>query len=137
MSGPGPHELLELMPFAVHLKITVDTASPGLVTGRLPYQEELCTAGGMMHGGALMTLVDSLAAICAHLNLPAGSRTVTTVSSTSFLRPVSGGSVAGTAVPVHAGRSLIVVRVDLASEDGKPVATATQHQAVLPQAKQP
>lgn len=129
-----PRELLELMPFAVGLGIEIGTATPGRVTGSLPHRPELCTAGGVLHGGTLMTLVDSLAAICAYLNLPPDGRTVTTTSSTSFLRPVRSGSVTGVAVPVHVGRSMIVVRVDVTDATGAAVVTATQLQAVLPRA---
>lgn len=120
------------MPFAVRLGIAVENAGPDLVTGSLPYLPELCTAGGVLHGGAVMALADSLGAICAFLNLPPGGRTVTTASSTTFLRPVGSGSITASAFPVHVGRGSIVVRVDVADANLKLVSTTTQTQAVLP-----
>ena len=69
------------------------------VRARLAWREELCTAGGLMHGGALMGLADCAAGVCAFLNLPEGAAgTATIQSSTSFLRPVREGYVEAVAV---------------------------------------
>lgn len=132
---PSPQDLLGLMPFAARLGLVVEKAEPGCVSGSLPYLPELCTAAGVLHGGVLMSLADSLAAICAFLNLAPGRSTATTTASTNFLRPVRGGLVTGTAIPVHVGRSAIVVRVDLVDAERRLVATTTQTQAVLPERK--
>ncbi len=74
-------ELLALMPFAVALGIELDAASATEVRGHLAWSPERCTAGGILHGGALMALADSLGGICAYLNLPPGARTATISSS--------------------------------------------------------
>ena len=72
-AGPETtRELLALMPFAVTLGIELDAASAAEVRGRLAWSPERCTAGGILHGGVLMALADSLGGICAYLNLPAG-----------------------------------------------------------------
>jgi acyl-coenzyme A thioesterase PaaI-like protein len=77
MTNPLPtaEELVGLMPYAVALGITLDHATPEEVRGALAWAEDRCTAGGVMHGGALMTLADSVAAVCAYLNLPPGATT--------------------------------------------------------------
>lgn len=71
---PGARELIELMPFARTLGIVVEGAAPGEVTGRLPWSDHLCTMGGILHGGALMSLADNLGGVCAHLNPPSRRR---------------------------------------------------------------
>ena len=81
-------DLLGLMPFAVTLGIELDAASAAEVRGRLAWSPERCTAGGILHGGVLMALADSLGGICAYLNLPPGGRTATISSSSVFLRGV-------------------------------------------------
>ena len=86
----------------------------------------------MLHGGALMTLADSLGGLCAYLNLPDGAATATISSSTNFLRPVRGGEVHGTSRPVHTGRSVIVVQTELRDDSAALAAQVTQAQAVLP-----
>lgn len=126
------HGLLDLMPFASEVGVELLKAESGEVVGSLEYDPRLCTAGAIMHGGVLMTLADTLGAICAYLNLPPGGRTATTTSATNFLRPVGAGAITGTATPVHLGRSVIVVRVDVTDAHGKLAATTTQTQAVLP-----
>ena len=126
-----PAELLRLMPFATELGIELDAAGPGEVRGRLAWAPERCTAGGVMHGGALMALADSLGGICAFLNLPEGAQTTTTGSSTNFMRAVREGEVNAVARPLHAGRTVIVVQTDLHDGDGRRVAQVTQTQAVL------
>jgi uncharacterized protein (TIGR00369 family) len=124
-------DLLALMPFAVATGVELDRAEAAEVVGRLPWAPERCTAGGLMHGGALMTLADSLGAVCAFLNLPAGAATSTVASSTSLLRGVRGGAAHAVARPLHVGRSFIVVNVAVTDDDGRPVAQVTQTQAVL------
>ena len=83
--------LLAIMPFAAAIGIELDSATPQQVTGRLAWSARLCTAGGVLHGGALMTLADSLGALCAYLNLPDGAATATISSAANFLRPVRQG----------------------------------------------
>jgi 1,4-dihydroxy-2-naphthoyl-CoA hydrolase len=124
--------LLALMPFAGVVGIALDAAGPEEVRGRLPWAPERCTAGGVMHGGALMALADSMGAVCAYLNLPSGAATTTVSSSTAFMRAVREGEVTAVARPLHAGRSVIVVQTDLADASGRRVAQVTQTQAVLP-----
>jgi uncharacterized protein (TIGR00369 family) len=131
MTDTNPDQLLALMPFAVQLGIELDAAAREEVRGRLAWAAERCTAGGVMHGGALMALADSLGGVCAYLNLPAGAQTTTIHSSTSFMRAVREGEVTAVARPLHAGRTVIVVQTDLTDGAGKRVAQVTQAQAVL------
>ena len=84
-----------------------------------------------MHGGAVMTLADSLGAVCAFFNLPPGASTSTISSSTNFFRAVRDGELRGTTRPLHAGRTTIVVQTELRDANDKLVALVTQTQAVL------
>lgn len=126
-----PTQLRDMMPFAISLGIEIDHATAERVTGRLGWSEGLCTAGGVLHGGALMTFADSLGAVCAHLNLPPGCATATISSTTNMLRAVREGSVVGQARPLRTGRSVIVVETELRDDSGRLVAHVTQAQAVL------
>lgn len=124
-------DLRALMPFAVSLGIELDRATPDEAVGRLAWSPERCTAGGIMHGGALMSLADTVGAVCAFLNVPDGASTATTSSSTNLFRAVREGTVTATARPVHVGRSSILVRTALTDDSGRLVAETTQSQAVL------
>jgi 1,4-dihydroxy-2-naphthoyl-CoA hydrolase len=119
------------MPLAALLGIQATKAGADEVRGRLPFREQLCTGNGVMHGGALMALADSMGALCAVFNLPAGARTSTIESKTNFFRAVRGGHVEAVSRPLHVGRSTIVVQSDLYDAEGRRVAQVTQTQAVL------
>jgi len=123
--------LLAMMPFAKGLGIELRAATPDEVTGTLPWAQELCTTAGLLHGGAVMAAADTLGAICAFLNLPAGSGTSTIESKTNFFRGVREGSVHLTSRPLHVGRTTIVVQTDLSDDRDKRVAFVTQTQAVI------
>jgi uncharacterized protein (TIGR00369 family) len=118
------------MPFAERLGLRVDAATKDEVCGSLDWAEELCTAGGVLHGGALMAAADSVGALCAYLNLPEGASTATIESKTNFFRAVRGGTVTLTASPMHVGRSSIVVQTDVRDAEGRRVALVIQTQAV-------
>ncbi|HEV3067945.1 MAG TPA: hotdog fold thioesterase [Streptosporangiaceae bacterium] len=123
--------LLAMMPFAAGLGIVLDAATVGEVRGRLAWAPERCTSGGILHGGVLMALADSLGGICAFLNLPPGALTATTSSATVFTRAVRSGEVTAVTRPLHVGRTVIVVQTDMTDDAGRRVAQVTQTQAVL------
>ena len=120
------------MPFGALLGIEAVSADAGEVRLRLAWREELCTAGGLMHGGALMALADSAGGVCAFLNLPDGAAgTATISSSTSFLRPVRDGYAEAVSRPLSVGRNVIAVDTEVVDANGRAVARVMQSQAVL------
>ena len=122
----------EAMPYTDTLGIEMLAASPDEVRGRVAWEERLTTAAGLLHGGVLMGLADSVGAYCAYLNLPEGSTATATIESkTNFFRPVSSGHVEATSRVLHKGRTTIVVETDVRDAEGKHVARVTQTQAVI------
>jgi uncharacterized protein (TIGR00369 family) len=119
------------MPFAATVGIELLEAAPERVTGRLAWALERCTAGGVMHGAAIMALADSLGGACAFLNLPEGARTSTIESKTNFFRGIRSGAAHASTHPLHVGRSTIVVQTDVTDDEGRLVSQVTQTQAVL------
>jgi uncharacterized protein (TIGR00369 family) len=121
-----------LMPFTRTLGITFDRYSPDEVWGRIEWAQELCTTGGSLHGGVIMSLADSTGAACAYLNLPQTAQGTTTVeSSTKFLRGVRDGFAEARSRPLHVGRKVIVVETDVVDATDRLVARVTQTQLVL------
>ena len=131
MPAPDPQSLAAAMPFAVAMGVEVTAATAEEVRGRLPWAPERCTTGGVLHGGAIMALADTLGAICAFLNLPPGAGTSTIESKTNFFSAVRTGHVEAAARPLHVGRRTIVVQTDVRDGTGRRVAQVTQTQAVL------
>jgi uncharacterized protein (TIGR00369 family) len=120
------------MPFANLIGAELVSAKPEEVRGRMEWAPERCTTGGVLHGGALMALADSIGAYCAVLNLPSGAGTATIESKTNFFRAVREGFVEAVSTPLHVGRTTIVVQTDLHDSQGRRVARVTQTQAVTP-----
>ncbi len=121
------------MPLAKTLGITSSEATAERVVLHLDWQADLCTSGGLLHGGAVMALADSAGGACAFLNLPEGATGTSTIESkTNFLGAVREGStVSATATPLHVGRTTIVVETELRLETGKLIGKTTQTQTVL------
>jgi uncharacterized protein (TIGR00369 family) len=118
------------MPFAKTFGMTVVVYTAEEVRVRLAWDASLCTAGGVLHGGALMALADSSGGACAFLNLPAGAAGTTTIESkTNFLRGVRDGAITASTRPLHAGRTTIVIETEIARNDGALAAKVTQTQA--------
>jgi 1,4-dihydroxy-2-naphthoyl-CoA hydrolase len=122
--------LQAVIPFAEKLGIEMIEAGPDLVVARLELTPELCTMGGLMHGGALMALADNSGGLCAFLNLPAGATATATIESkTNFLRSVREGAATARTRPLHRGRTLAVLETELVRDDGKLAGKVTQTQA--------
>jgi uncharacterized protein (TIGR00369 family) len=107
-------------------------ATPKRIRLRLSVREDLCTTGGILHGGAIMALADTAGALGASLNLPEGAQTTTLESKTNFV----GFARAGTAVtaeasPVHVGRRTSVWQTRVEDETGRLVAVVIQTQLTL------
>lgn len=122
---------LAQMPFAGVLGIEIVSGEPDRVEATATWRPEYCTAGGLIHGGYLMGVADSVGALCAFLNLPRDSTTSTIESKTNFFRPVPSGSIRFVATPVNVGRRVIVVQTDACNEEEKLVSRTTQSQAVM------
>lgn len=122
------------MPFADLMGLQILERAKDRVVGRLTVREDLCTAGGILHGGAFMAFADALGAIGGFLNLPAGARTTTLESKTNFLGSAKvGTTVTGEAVPLHIGRRSSVWQTRITDENGKLLALVLQTQMTVEQ----
>lgn len=122
--------LLALMPFAGQLGLTLDEAGPDRVVARLAWAPHLCTAGGVLHGGVLMSLADTAGALVTFLGLPEGATTATITSTSQMFRPVTEGTVRAVATPLHRGRTTVTAQSSLYDAEQRLVAQTTQIQAV-------
>lgn len=123
----------DAMPFSKLMGVVVTAASAEAVEGEITVRDDLCTAGGIMHGGAIMAFADALGAVGAVASLPEGAGGTTTIESkTNFLGAAPVGSlVKGRAVPLKTGRRMSVWQTTITTAEGKPVAVVIQTQLVL------
>lgn len=106
--------------------------APERVVGELLVRPDLCTTGGVLHGGAYMAFADTLGAVGTILNMPQGRRTTTTDSSTKFIGAARvDTTVTGECVALHRGRTTMVWQTSIKSAEGKLCAVVTQTQLVL------
>jgi uncharacterized protein (TIGR00369 family) len=121
-----------LLPFAALMGVEITHAAPDRVEGRLVVRPDLCTAGAILHGGAMMALADSLGAVGAFLSTPAGLRTTTLESKTNFIAAAKvGTTVSAVSTPLHVGRRSSVWTTRIEGEGGKLVAVVTQTQMTV------
>lgn len=120
------------MPFSNLMGVEVLERAKDRVRGRLTVREDLCTAGGILHGGAFMAFADALGATGAVMNLVPGARTTTLESKTNFLGSAPAGSVVeGEATPLHVGRRSSVWQTRITNADGKLLALVIQTQMTI------
>jgi uncharacterized protein (TIGR00369 family) len=128
----SPDDVLTTMPLCQTLGVVPLRVDREEVVLSVDWAPQLCTSGGLLHGGMLMALADSAGGVCAFLNLPDGAAGTSTIESkTNFFGAVRGGTVTARARPLHVGSTTIVVETELRTDDGKLRAKVTQTQAVL------
>lgn len=107
-------------------------AAPERVVAEMVVRPDLCTTGGILHGGATMAFADTLGAVGTVVNLPAGRSTTTTNSSTTFIAGARvGTTVTGTSVALHRGRTTMTWQTSITTAEGRLCAVVTQTQLVL------
>ena len=121
------------MPFARLVGVEITSATAEAIEGYLDVRDELCTTGGIIHGGAVMAFADAMGAVGAFVSLPEGAKGTTTIESkTNFLGAAKiGERVTTVAKPLSIGRRISVWQITMTRTDGKPVAVVTQTQLVL------
>ena len=114
----------EAVPFLSLLGIEVESVGAGTATLLLPVREELTRNDGIIHGGAVASVIDSAFAFAIIPLLAENERTVTVDLTIHYLRPLSAGTSRTEARVVRAGRRVITVSAELFDENEKLAATA-------------
>ena len=113
--------------------VEIKEAAPERIVATMLVRPDLCTTGGVCHGGALMAFADTIGAVGTVVNLPPNTRTTTIESKTNFMAaaPVN-THVTAESIPLHRGKTTQVWQTTIRSEAGKLCAVVTQTQMVLP-----
>ena len=102
--------------------ITITAVGDGWAEGELTVCPEVLNPMGMVHGGCLATLADTVAGTAAHSG---GQRCVTLNCSLNLLKPAKGSRIVCRAVRQKSGRTIQVCEVVLTDEQGAQVMTGT------------
>lgn len=84
---------IDSAPFEKLLGLRIEQAVDGQARLSLPFTVKLANGGGVMHGGALITLADTAVAMAIKSLLPPGTTFATTGLSMEFIAPVLSGQV--------------------------------------------
>jgi len=102
-------------------------------TGHLTVRRELLQPWGVVHGGVYSTIAETLASwATAVAVMPAGEAAMGLSNNTSFLRPISAGTIHAVALRRHRGRTTWVWDVDCSDDQGRLCATSRITVAVRP-----
>lgn len=117
-------QAIETIPYARLLGIEVVELAAGVAKLSLVIKDELKRNYGIVHGGAIASLIDSTTAFATLSLIEAGQRTTTVDLTINFLRPLSSGRATAIAKVMRAGRRIVVVSAEVLDDSGKLVATA-------------
>lgn len=112
----APHQ------FSYENGIVVTKVEPGYAEGTLTIGPNSFNPYGIVHGGALNTLIDTVAGCCA---CSKGGGCVTSNCTMEFLRAATGKQLRCVATPKKLGRTLSVVQAEVYNDEDKLVATGT------------
>ena len=88
--------------------------------GQVRVRDELKQAYGIVHGGVYAALAESLASIATALAVASEGKIAVGLSNqTSFLRPITDGTIHGVAVRKHSGRTTWVWEVEMSDDAGR------------------
>ena len=105
--------------FSTNSRIFVTRIEQGCAEGVLHADESSLNPNGIVHGGCLVTLADTVAGCAAH---GLGGQYVTLSSNLNFLAPAQKGEVRCAAEVRKAGRTIVVCNVTITDAAGKPLA---------------
>ncbi|HEY5075796.1 MAG TPA: PaaI family thioesterase [Pyrinomonadaceae bacterium] len=117
-------EAFASVPYAKLIGLELGEISRGEVSIHLEVRDELRQNQGVVHGGAVASLIDTAAAFAVLTQLELNERVTTTDLTIHYLRPMSAGRLTATARIVRGGRRLFVLSVEVTNDQQVPVASA-------------
>ncbi len=117
-------EAISRVPFATLLGIELEEAERGSATLRLNIRDELRQIHGVMHGGAIASLIDTATAFAIVSLLEDKEKFSTVDLMVNYLRPLKEGTATARARVLRAGQRLITVSADVFDDGGNLAATA-------------
>ncbi len=100
--------------------LEVTEASDSLVRGRVAVRDELKQPAGLVHGGVYASIAESLASLATHLAVASeGKQAMGLSNHTSFLAPITQGTIHAVASVKHRGRTTWVWEVEITDDVGR------------------
>jgi len=112
------------IPFVSFVGIQLESAEPGSASMSLVVRDELKRNNGVMHGGAIATLIDTCTAFAIIPLLAEGEHSVTVDLTISYLRPLTTGTARASAKILRQGARVVVLSAEVLDHEGNLAATA-------------
>ena len=133
--APGPYDYAG---FDRHVGLRMVSVTPDEAVGTLEVRPELLQPVGLLHGGVLCTVVESLGSFAGAFWYGERGTVVGTSNHTNLLRSAGvGDRLTARATPVHRGRSQQLWSVDVRDERDRLIAKGELRLANLPAAPRP
>lgn len=116
--------VLQTVPFAQLLGLEIVAASHGTATLRMQIRKELTQNYGLLHGGAMASLIDTATAFAIVSQLTSPERFTTVDLTVNYLRPITEGSATCKAQVVRAGRNILTLSAEVHDDSGNLAAIA-------------
>jgi uncharacterized protein (TIGR00369 family) len=112
------------VPYAKLLGLQLGEIRQGEVSIHLDIRDELKQNQGVVHGGAIASLIDTAAAFAVLTQIDPVERVSTTDLTIHYLRPAITSRLVATARVIRGGRRLFVLSVEVHDNTGALIATA-------------
>lgn len=100
--------------------LQIHEVSEDEVSGSVPVRDQVKQPMGLVHGGLYAAIAESLASMATAIAVAGdGKQAMGLSNSTSFLRPITAGTVHATARRLHRGRSTWVWDVEITDDEGR------------------
>ena len=111
---------LEPSPFDSHYGLQIDEATDEVVRGRVPVVEHVLQPVGLVHGGVHASIAEALASVGTNVGVvPEGKIGLGQSNNSSFLRPISEGTIHAVARRRHRGRTTWIWDVEMTDDEGR------------------
>ena len=115
-----------------HLGIEFIEVGANTMVARMPVDERTRQPYGLLHGGALALLAETLGSCAGISAVPPGELAVGVEVNANHVRSARSGFVTGTCRPVHLGRSIHVWQVDIVDDEKRLCCVSRMTLSVVP-----
>jgi 1,4-dihydroxy-2-naphthoyl-CoA hydrolase len=103
------------------------------VRAQVAVRDELKQPAGLVHGGVYASIAESISSLATGITVMSeGSVAMGMSNSTSFLRPITAGTIHAHAIRLHRGRTTWLWDVTISDDDGRICALTRMTIAVRP-----
>ncbi len=111
---------VEPSPFDSHYGLEIDEATDEVVRGRVPVCEHVLQPVGLVHGGVHASIAEALASVGTNVGVvPEGKIGLGQSNNSSFLRPISEGTIHAVARRRHRGRTTWIWDVEMTDDQDR------------------